>query len=163
MYLDFTFLFISVKYDYNFFWAGIRKTGLVRSSVKVSEFDMKASEFVKTVLEFDKKSPEEGRSAHQSKRCVYNNKDDQNILNTLNDINHQSSSKKFTQFIYVYISLFLLICLRVRVDGSVSVCVVRSLPIAMSVIVIVSWVRGNTKIELATHVELLIVLFSSFS
>ena len=32
--------------------------------------------------------PEEGQRTHQSKHCEYNNKDEDNSLNTLNDKNH---------------------------------------------------------------------------
>ena len=37
----------------------------------------------------------ESRRTHRPKRCEYHNKDEDNSPNTLNDRNHQASSKKF--------------------------------------------------------------------
>ena len=42
-------------------------------------------------------APEEGRRAHRPKRCVYNNKDEDNSPNNLNNTNYQASSHKFRQ------------------------------------------------------------------
>ena len=42
-------------------------------------------------------TPEEGRRAYRPKRCVNNNKDENNSLKTLNDKNPQASSQKFRQ------------------------------------------------------------------
>ena len=43
------------------------------------------------------KTPEEGQKTYQLKHCGNNNKDEDNSLKTLNDKNHQASSKKFRQ------------------------------------------------------------------
>ena len=45
--------------------------------------------------------PEEGQRIHQPKHCVYNNKDVDNILNTLNNMNYQASSEKSRQTIVI--------------------------------------------------------------
>ncbi len=42
-------------------------------------------------------TPEEGRTTHQSKRCEYNNKDENSSPKALNDKNHQALSQKFRQ------------------------------------------------------------------
>ena len=42
-------------------------------------------------------TPEESRIMHQPTCCKYNNKDEDNSLNTLNDKNYQTSSPKFRQ------------------------------------------------------------------
>ena len=41
--------------------------------------------------------PEEGQRTYQLKHCGNNNKDKDNSLESLNDKNHQASSKKFRQ------------------------------------------------------------------
>ena len=56
---------------------------VVRSSILTPNFDKKK-----------KKTPEEGRRTHRSKRCEYKNKDEDNRPKILNDKNHQASSKK---------------------------------------------------------------------
>ena len=45
--------------------------------------------------------PEEGRRTHWPKRCDYNNKDEDNRLNTLNNKNYQVFSQKFRQMLFV--------------------------------------------------------------
>ena len=42
---------------------------------------------------------EEGWKTHRPKRCEYNNKDEDNSLNTINDKNYQAPSHKFKQII----------------------------------------------------------------
>ena len=46
-------------------------------------------------------TPEEDRRMHRPKRYEYNNKDDNNSLNTLNDKSYQASSRKFKQIICI--------------------------------------------------------------
>ena len=46
-------------------------------------------------------TPEEGRRAHRPKRCVDNNKDEDNSLNNQNDMNYQASSKKFREIVFI--------------------------------------------------------------
>ena len=46
-----------------------------------------------------RQTPEEGRRIYQPERCENNNKDEDNSPKTLNDKNHQASSKKFKQLI----------------------------------------------------------------
>ena len=46
-----------------------------------------------------RQTPEEGRRTYRPKRCGNNNKDEVNSPKTLNDKNHQASSKKFRQLI----------------------------------------------------------------
>ena len=43
------------------------------------------------------KKSKEGRRTYRPKRCGNNNKDEENSPKTLNDKNHQASSKKFRQ------------------------------------------------------------------
>ena len=45
-------------------------------------------------------TPEEGERPHWLKCCEYNNKDEDNSLNTRNDKNHQTSSQKFREIIF---------------------------------------------------------------
>ena len=47
-------------------------------------------------------TPEEGWRIHRLKHCEYNNKDEDNSLNTVNDKNYQASSKKFRQILLLY-------------------------------------------------------------
>ena len=44
-----------------------------------------------------RQTPEEGQRTYRLKRCRNNNKDEDNSAKTLNDKNHQASSKKFRQ------------------------------------------------------------------
>ena len=44
-----------------------------------------------------RQTPEEGRRTYRPKRCGNNNKDEDNSPKTLNDKNHQTSSKEFRQ------------------------------------------------------------------
>ena len=44
-----------------------------------------------------RQTPEDARSIYRPKRCGKNNKDEDNSPKTLNDNNHQASSKKFRQ------------------------------------------------------------------
>ena len=46
-------------------------------------------------------TPEEGWRAYQPKPCGNNNKDEDSSQKTLNDKNHQASSQKFRQLIYI--------------------------------------------------------------
>ena len=49
-----------------------------------------------------RQTPEEGRRTYQPKCCGNNNRDEENSLKTLNDKNHQASSKKFiNSFLHV--------------------------------------------------------------
>ncbi len=47
------------------------------------------------VPEFDKKVPEFGKKRLKKKCYVYNNKNKENIPNTLNKLNYQASSQNF--------------------------------------------------------------------
>ena len=44
-----------------------------------------------------RQTPEEGRRTYRPKRCVNNNKDEDNSPKIVNDKNHQASSQKFRQ------------------------------------------------------------------
>ena len=49
-----------------------------------------------------RQTPEEDRRTYQPKRCKNNTKDEDNSPKTLNDKNHQASSKKFRQHKFSY-------------------------------------------------------------
>ena len=51
-----------------------------------------------------RQTPEEGQRTYRMKRCEYNIKDEDNSLKTLNDKNHQASSKKFRQLVLFYLT-----------------------------------------------------------
>ena len=53
-------------------------------------------------------TPEEGRRTYRPKRCGNNNKDEGNSQKTLNDKNHQASSQKFRQLIYMHLKIAIL-------------------------------------------------------
>ena len=57
-------------------------------------------------------TPKEGRRTYRPKRCENNNKDGDNSPKTLNDKNHQVSSKKFRQLKQFYFELFCLALVR---------------------------------------------------
>ena len=50
-----------------------------------------------------RQTPEEGRRTYRPKRCVNNNnnKDEDNSPETLNDENHQASSQKYRQLVFL--------------------------------------------------------------
>ena len=57
-------------------------------------------------------TPEDGRRIYRPKRCGNNNKDENNSPKTLNNINHQASSQKFRQLIYILCMwVYVLFCL----------------------------------------------------
>ncbi len=49
-----------------------------------------------------RQTPEEGRRTYWPKHCGNNNKDEDNSPKTLNDKNHQASSQKFRQLLFVH-------------------------------------------------------------
>ena len=55
-----------------------------------------------------RQTPEEGRRIYRPKRFGNSSKDEDNSPKTLNDNNHQDSSKKFRQLIYYEFILFLI-------------------------------------------------------
>ncbi len=55
-----------------------------------------------------RQTPEEGQKTYRPKRCVNNNKDEDNSPKTLNDKNQQALSKKFRQLLSgVFIILYI--------------------------------------------------------
>ena len=48
-----------------------------------------------------RQTPEESRRTYRLKRCGNNNKDEDNSPKTLNDKNHQVSSQKFRQLMFI--------------------------------------------------------------
>ena len=50
-----------------------------------------------------RQTPEEDKKAYLPKRCVNNNKDEDNSLKTLDNKNHQASSQKLRQLISIFI------------------------------------------------------------
>ena len=48
-----------------------------------------------------RQTPKEDRKTYRPKRCGNNNKDEDNSPKTLNDKNHQVSSQKFRQLIFL--------------------------------------------------------------
>ena len=52
---------------------------------------------MKVQTQIQQETPEEGQRMHRPKCSEYNNKGEDNNLTTLNDKNHQASSKKFRQ------------------------------------------------------------------
>ena len=69
-------------------------------------------------------TPEEGLKTYQLKHCVYNDKDEDNSIKTLNNKNHQKSSQKFRQgrklleldcgYINKYISINFIKCMYIE-------------------------------------------------
>ena len=60
-----------------------------------------------------RQTPEEGRWTYRPKHCGNNNKDEDNSPETLNDKNHQVSSKKFRQLKTLFMTQVFTVLLRI--------------------------------------------------